>query len=82
MIYNLSAPPQLWNVLTGVEITTLPNAHNDLVYELQWSPEDDALLSCSSDGTAKVREVRRQLWPMWDKRDVGDEGSGSDLHCS
>ena len=44
----------VWNVLTGVAISKLHHAHNDYVYEMTFSPEDDALLTCSSDGTAKV----------------------------
>jgi WD40 repeat protein len=31
--------------------------HHDLVYDIMWSPHDDAILTASSDGTAKI-------WPF------------------
>ena len=47
----------VWNVLTGAAILKLHRAHGNYVYGLTWSPEDSALLSCSSDGSAKVWEL-------------------------
>ncbi|GAX80226.1 hypothetical protein CEUSTIGMA_g7664.t1 [Chlamydomonas eustigma] len=46
-----------WNILTGSAMTKLHHAHNDFVYDLQWSDKDDAMLSSSSDGTAKIWEL-------------------------
>eukprot|EP00798_Chlamydomonas_sp_ICE-L_P026075 gene26075-11778_t len=46
------------NVMTGAEITRLQHVHNDYVYCLVWSRDDRAFVTCSSDGTAKIWELR------------------------
>jgi WD40 repeat protein len=39
---------------TGLEAWSLHTAHHGIIYSLTWSKDDSALLSTSSDGTAKV----------------------------
>jgi len=39
---------------TGVKVSEAFGAHHDSVNSLDWSENDEYLLSCSSDGTAKV----------------------------
>lgn len=47
----------VYDVLSGEEVADL-NGHNGLVYELDWSPEDDKfLLSASGDCTAAVWSI-------------------------
>jgi len=39
---------------TGIKVSEVFGAHHDSVNSLDWSENDEYLLSCSSDGTAKV----------------------------
>ena len=47
--------------MSGNEIAKLHHAHNEYVYSLVWSRDDSAIVTCSSDGTAKVRKWGKQL---------------------
>ena len=47
--------------MSGTEIAKLHHTHNEYVYSLVWSRDDSAIVTCSSDGTAKVREWGKQL---------------------
>lgn len=44
--------------------------HHDLVYDIAWSPNDDAILTASSDGTAKI-------WPFRSGTTNNTTGSGN-----
>lgn len=44
---------KIYDVLTGDRLTTM-EGHIDLIYQLTWSSNDLELLSCSSDGTARI----------------------------
>ena len=49
--------------MSGTEIAKLHHAHNEYVYSLVWSRDDSAIVTCSSDGTAKVLEWGKQFVP-------------------
>ena len=51
----------IWSLVGDVDgpIARISRAHNEYVYSIAWSNEDDALLTCSSDGTAKVWELNQ-----------------------
>lgn len=50
----------VFNVLSGVVLATLHTSHHDYVYSLSWSKDDTALVSASSDATAKVSDQKLQ----------------------
>ena len=52
----ISASPLTYTLPVTVIINTFIG-HHDLVYDIVWSPNDDAILTASSDGTAKI-------WPF------------------
>ncbi|KAJ3377505.1 Jouberin [Lobulomyces angularis] len=50
---NAAYPIKIYSVLTGDRVACL-EGHQDLVYEVNWSLDDDNLASCSSDGSARI----------------------------
>ena len=50
---GMSYPINVYDILNGVKIMAL-NGHQDIVYDITWSPDDRQLLSSSSDGSARV----------------------------
>ncbi|KAI8904729.1 WD40-repeat-containing domain protein [Gorgonomyces haynaldii] len=51
-------PIKIYQIMTGDRIATL-EGHQDLVYQLDWSQNDEQLLSVSSDGTARLWEFKQ-----------------------
>ena len=48
------------------DVTIIMRGHHDLIHDLDWSPDDNFLISASADGLAKV-------WDLTDKdRDQGN----------
>lgn len=51
--HDASYPIRIYNVISGGRVASL-EGHQDLVYELNWSADDDNLVSASSDGSVRI----------------------------
>jgi WD40 repeat protein len=51
--HDASYPIRIYSVLSGDRVASL-EGHQDLVYELSWSLDDDNLVSASSDGSVRI----------------------------
>lgn len=52
---------RLFNIFWGKQVASIEIAHHGVIYALNWSNDDQYLLTCSADGTIKVWDVSTYL---------------------
>ena len=48
----------IWDTASWSQVGNVADAHSDVVYDLQFSPQDNTLASCASDRMMKLLDVR------------------------